>query len=145
MPRARDTTLLRMAALDAGVGFVIVAGARVPALTFSLDWTRLSPMKTCNIHEAKTHFSRLVDAAAAGEEIVIAKAGKPVAKLVPVSASQGARQLGALAGKVREAPDCWEADASLEELFYAAPVEPPRPRRVAERKAAAAKKGKRGT
>lgn len=121
------------------------AGARNPALMFSPDWTRLSPMKTCNIHEAKTHFSRLVDAAAAGEEIVIAKAGKPVAKLVPVSASRGARQLGALAGKVREAPDCWEPEASLEELFYAAPAEPAPPRRVADRKAATSTKRKRRT
>ena len=36
-------------------------------------------MKTVNIHEAKTHFSRLVDEAAAGEEIIVAKAGKPTA------------------------------------------------------------------
>jgi len=40
-------------------------------------------METTNIHEAKTHFSRLVDRAAEGEHIIIAKAGKPVAKLVP--------------------------------------------------------------
>jgi prevent-host-death family protein len=39
-------------------------------------------MRVTNIHEAKTHFSRLVDRAAAGEEIIIAKAGKPVARLM---------------------------------------------------------------
>jgi prevent-host-death family protein len=38
-----------------------------------------------NVHAAKTHFSKLIDAAAAGEEIIIAKAGKPVAKLVPLT------------------------------------------------------------
>jgi prevent-host-death family protein len=41
-------------------------------------------MQTVNIHEAKTQFSRLVDAAAGGEEIIIAKAGKPAARLVPM-------------------------------------------------------------
>jgi prevent-host-death family protein len=40
-------------------------------------------MQTINIYEAKAHFSRLVERAAAGEEIIVAKAGKPVAKLVP--------------------------------------------------------------
>ncbi len=43
-------------------------------------------MRTVNMHEAKTHFSRLVEAAAAGEEVVIAKAGRPVAKLTPLEA-----------------------------------------------------------
>jgi len=43
-------------------------------------------MNTVNIHQAKTHFSRLVDQAAAGDSIVIAKAGRPVAKLVPLGA-----------------------------------------------------------
>lgn len=43
------------------------------------------PQKTFNLHEAKTHFSRLVDRAHAGEEIVVAKAGVPYAKLVPIA------------------------------------------------------------
>jgi prevent-host-death family protein len=50
-------------------------------------------MSTVNVHEAKTHFSRLVDRAAAGEEIIIAKAGKP-AKLAPRDRPK--RRLGAL-------------------------------------------------
>jgi prevent-host-death family protein len=41
-------------------------------------------MQTVNIHEAKTHLSRFVDQAAAGEEILIARAGKPIARLVPL-------------------------------------------------------------
>lgn len=90
-------------------------------------------MKTYNIHEAKTHFSRLVDAAAAGEEIIIAKAGKPVAKLVPVTAVPGVRKLGVLAGKVREATDCWEPDPEIEELFYGGAIEPTPVRQIAER------------
>ncbi len=42
-------------------------------------------MEIVNVHEAKTHFSRLLDRAHAGEEIVIGKAGKPYAKLVPLT------------------------------------------------------------
>jgi len=58
-----------------------------------------------NIHEAKTHFSRLVDRAAAGEDIVIARAGKPVARLTRIShpAEIGPRQPGMFAGLT--APD----------------------------------------
>ncbi len=56
-------------------------------------------MSAINIHEAKTHLSRLVDQAAAGDEIVIAKAGKPLARLVPLT--QGSkRKLGIMAGKI---------------------------------------------
>jgi prevent-host-death family protein len=57
-------------------------------------------MQSVNVHAAKTHFSRLVDEAAAGGEIIIAKAGKPVAKLVPLTSPQqrATRQLGVLAG-----------------------------------------------
>ena len=57
-------------------------------------------MATINIHAAKTHFSSLLDRVAAGEEIVIAKAGKPVARLTPLSPrTVSKRRLGALAGR----------------------------------------------
>jgi prevent-host-death family protein len=63
-------------------------------------------MKTVNLHAAKTHLSRLVDEAAAGEDVVIAKAGKPMVRLVPVASSPGRRRtFGALKGKVRIAAD----------------------------------------
>jgi prevent-host-death family protein len=62
-------------------------------------------MQTVNIHEAKTQFSRLVDAATGGEEIVIAKAGKPVARLVPMEHVKVVRRFGGLKGKVRIADD----------------------------------------
>ncbi|MBI0539656.1 type II toxin-antitoxin system Phd/YefM family antitoxin [Roseomonas sp. KE2513] len=64
-------------------------------------------METVNIHAAKTQLSRLVDAAAAGQEIVIARAGKPVAKLVPLSnlAPKLRRVLGAMAGRLRVPTD----------------------------------------
>jgi prevent-host-death family protein len=55
--------------------------------------------KPINIHEAKTHLSRLVEQAAAGKEIVIAKAGKPMAKLVPIVAAVRPKKFGLLKGK----------------------------------------------
>lgn len=61
-------------------------------------------MRTVNIHEAKTHFSKLVDAVIHGHEIVIAMAGKPVAKLGPIS-KQPKRKLGVLKGKIKVAKD----------------------------------------
>ncbi|MFC4168508.1 type II toxin-antitoxin system Phd/YefM family antitoxin [Teichococcus aestuarii] len=59
-------------------------------------------MQTVNIHAAKTHLSRLVDAAAAGEEILIARAGRPVARLVPLeeAPARPRRRLGRLAGQL---------------------------------------------
>ena len=64
-------------------------------------------MQTVNIHAAKTHLSRLVDEVASGQEIVIARAGKPVARLVPVEGGQksGRRKLGIMAGQMRIGED----------------------------------------
>jgi prevent-host-death family protein len=56
-------------------------------------------MKTVNVHEAKTHLSRLLKRVAAGEDVVIAKAGRPVARLVPVAPPVGERVLGSERGK----------------------------------------------
>ncbi|MBI4521688.1 MAG: type II toxin-antitoxin system Phd/YefM family antitoxin [Gemmatimonadetes bacterium] len=61
-------------------------------------------MKTVNIHEAKTHLSRLLRRVAAGEEIVIAKGGRPVARLVPLGRPR-ARLLGTDRGKFRVPSD----------------------------------------
>lgn len=57
-------------------------------------------MTTVNIHEAKTHLSKLVDQAAKGESVVIAKAGKPLVKIVALDAPAKPRRLGFLAGKI---------------------------------------------
>jgi prevent-host-death family protein len=57
-------------------------------------------MRMVNIHSAKTHLSRLVNEVAAGEEIVIAKAGKPVARLVPFEPRREPRQPDLLKGKI---------------------------------------------
>jgi prevent-host-death family protein len=82
-----------------------------------------------NIHDAKTHLSRLVERAASGEEIVIARAGKPVAKLVPIEGARGEpRRLGALEGKIRLAAD-WdsaEANEAVARDFGEGGVFPPR-------------------
>lgn len=57
-------------------------------------------MKTVNLHVAKTHLSRLVDEAAAGEEVIIAKAGKPMVRLVPVAPKRRRTGFGADKGKI---------------------------------------------
>jgi prevent-host-death family protein len=70
-----------------------------------------------NIHAAKTHLSRLVDRAAAGEEIVIARAGKPVACLVAYTPRSADRELGAWRGRVWTAPDFDEKEDETIVLF----------------------------
>jgi prevent-host-death family protein len=74
-------------------------------------------MLTVNIHEAKTQLSKLIEAAAQGEEIVIAKAGKPTVRLVSIHATKPVRKPGALKGKMRIADDF---DAPLPDDIQAA-------------------------
>jgi prevent-host-death family protein len=62
-------------------------------------------MHTINIHEAKTQFSKLVESVSQGEEIIIAKAGKPAAKLVPIQKKPPIRKPGSMKGKIRIASD----------------------------------------
>lgn len=69
-----------------------------------------------NVHDAKTHFSKLLARAEAGEEIVIGRAGTPVAKLVPVTSGRRARVPGSARGQVVVAPDF---DAPLSEEVLA--------------------------
>ena len=57
-------------------------------------------MKIVNIYEAKTHLSRLLREVALGEDVVIAKDGRPLARLVPVAPEHGTRELGFAAGRV---------------------------------------------
>lgn len=72
---------------------------------------------TVNIHEAKTQLSRLLEEVAGGREIVIARAGRPVARLVPLAAPVRRKQLGLLRGKIRISADF---DAPLPEDVLAA-------------------------
>ncbi len=62
-------------------------------------------MYQINIHQAKTQFSKLVDAACHGKEVIIAKAGVPVARLVPFEEKTPKRKLGVLKGKIRVSKD----------------------------------------
>jgi prevent-host-death family protein len=76
-------------------------------------------MKTFNIHEAKTHLSRLVEAAAKGEPFIIAKAGKPLVKVTAVEAPATPRRLGFMRGAVT-VPDDFDimGQEEIETLFY---------------------------
>jgi prevent-host-death family protein len=62
-------------------------------------------MATVNLHAAKTHLSRLVDKAMAGEDVVIAKAGKPMVRLVPIAAKSRRTGFGTLKGRIRISDD----------------------------------------
>ncbi len=75
-------------------------------------------MRTINIHEAKTHLSKLVDEAAKGEAFVIAKAGKPLVKVVPLDAPAAAQRLGFLTGEIEVPEDFDRMGAEhIEALF----------------------------
>jgi prevent-host-death family protein len=77
-------------------------------------------MRTVNIHEAKTHFSRLVEAAANGETVIIAKAGKLLARLAPLEqpAAGGKRRLGFMRGQIT-VPDDFDTmgEAEIAAMF----------------------------
>ena len=76
--------------------------------------------KSVNIHEAKTHLSRLIERVEAGEEITLARAGRPVARIVPFERPKAARKPGFWKGKLWLADD-WdspEVNSEIAELFY---------------------------
>jgi prevent-host-death family protein len=79
-----------------------------------------------NMHEAKSTLSRLVADALAGDEVILAKAGKPMVKLVPITEKKKPRKLGIWKGKVKLADD-FDAPLPQEllDLFYNGPVVPP--------------------
>jgi len=77
-------------------------------------------MKTVNIHQAKTHLSKLVDEASNGESFVIAKAGKPMVKVIALNTPTGAqvKRLGFLAGQI-SVPDDFDrmGEEEIEKIF----------------------------
>ena len=87
-------------------------------------------MPTYNIHQAKTHLSKLLARAEAGDEVIIARDGRPLVKLVPVTTPKGDRVAGRLAGRVVMGPDfdAWTPD--LEDLSHGPstvePIEKPK-------------------
>jgi prevent-host-death family protein len=80
-------------------------------------------MQTVNIHEAKTHLSRLVEQASKGEHFIIAKSGKPLVKVMSIDAPESGpvKRLGVLAGQIT-VPDDFDrmGQAEIESLFYSA-------------------------
>lgn len=77
-------------------------------------------MRTINIHEAKTHLSRLVEQAADGESFIIAKAGKPMVKVVPLDTAESKphRRLGFMEGEIEVPDDFDRIDADeIQRLF----------------------------
>ena len=75
-------------------------------------------MRTVNIHEAKTHLSRLVEQAARGETFVIAKAGKPMVKVVPIENPSRRSKFGFMKGQIKIPADFDRlAQEEIEKLF----------------------------
>jgi len=71
-----------------------------------------------NIHEAKTNLSKLLERVLLGEEVVIAKAGTPIAKLVPMDPKPKTRIFGSAKGEFSVPDDFNEPNAEIEKLFY---------------------------
>jgi prevent-host-death family protein len=74
--------------------------------------------ETVNVYDAKTNFSRLLARAEGGEEIVISRHGRPVARLVPYKPDRVVRKPGLLKGKIKIAPDFDDFSASDERDWY---------------------------
>ena len=75
-------------------------------------------MYITNIHQAKTHLSKLLEEVSKGKEIVIAKAGKPVAKLVSYKEEKKPRKPGLLKGKIIVPDDFSEESDEINQMFY---------------------------
>ena len=94
---------------------IVNRSARTPFLTWSRAWPTLmdevnsearhTVTVTVNIHEAKTHFSKLLERVRLGEEVIVAKAGQPVARLVPVQTPPKQRQPGSARGMIEIGED----------------------------------------
>ncbi|MGB8013992.1 MAG: type II toxin-antitoxin system Phd/YefM family antitoxin [Terriglobales bacterium] len=77
-----------------------------------------------NIHEAKTHLSRLLERVALGEEVIIAKAGTPVARLIRIEMEPKTRVFGSAKGEFTIPDDFNDPDPEIEDLFYEGPLFP---------------------
>lgn len=75
-------------------------------------------MQVYNIHEAKTNLSKLIAKTQNGEEVIIAKAGKPIAKLTSCKKPLKPRKLGLLKGKIWVPDDFNEEDEEINKMFY---------------------------
>lgn len=88
-------------------------------------------MVSFNIYEAKTQLSKLIRWVRAGQEVIIADAGTPVAKLVPIEQPKVARVLGADRGKITIAPDAFEPLGGEDLAAWYGPLFPESPKRTA--------------
>ena len=71
-----------------------------------------------NVHEAKTHFSKVLRRVQSGQAVIIAKAGKPIARIVPLTeAAPSGRPFGAFKGWIDCAPDAFDASDEVADLF----------------------------
>lgn len=75
------------------------------------------PTEIVNVHAAKTNLSRLLERAEAGEEIVIARAGRPIARLIPYVEVPRRRWFGAMKDEIRILPGFDESDAEIQRDF----------------------------
>ena len=75
-------------------------------------------MQIFNVHEAKTNLSKLIEATLHGQDIIIAKAGKPVVKMVAYKKEQKPRKPGLLKGKIEIPDDFTDEDPEINKLFY---------------------------
>lgn len=75
-------------------------------------------MEVFNIHQAKTNLSKLIEKTRQGEDIVIAKAGKPIVKLIPYKKKLKPRKPGIWKGKIWVSDDFDEEDEEINRLFY---------------------------
>lgn len=82
-------------------------------------------MVHANIYEAKTHLSHLIAQVEAGEEVILSRAGKPVARIVPwTEPTQAKRRLGLLSGNILEQPGVWDDDHDAATMMAAEPLFP---------------------
>lgn len=81
-------------------------------------------MQIVNIHQAKTNLSKLIEKTSRGEEVIIAKAGKPVAKLVPHKEKLKPRKFGLWKGKVWISKDFDDENEEINKLFYEGEIFP---------------------
>jgi prevent-host-death family protein len=105
-------------------------GGPCEVLAFFTEWTKLVHMKQVNVHQAKTQLSQLLADVEAGEVIVIARAGKPIARLTAEPVERTVlRQPGAMKGEFVWDEEAWKAgDAEILQMFedsINAPLSPP--------------------
>lgn len=81
-------------------------------------------MQIVNIHDAKSNLSRLIEKTSKGEEIIIAKAGKPVAKLSAYKEKPKPRKMGLWKGKISIPDNFNDEDEEINKLFYEGQIEP---------------------